>query len=95
MSDFLTELIDERTAANPQFPELVDAALERRRLLRELGEQRKELALSQTVVAARMRTSQPTVAKLERAEGDPKLSTIERYAAAVGKRVEWRVVDAS
>jgi predicted transcriptional regulator len=41
-----------------------------------------------------MRTSQPTVAKLERAEGDPKLSTVERYAAAVGKRVEWRLIDA-
>lgn len=95
MPDFLDELIEERTAQNPNFPELVEAALERRRLLHELSKGRKEIGLSQTIVAARMRTSQPTVAKLERAEGDPKLSTVERYAAAVGKRVEWRLIDAS
>ena len=38
-----------------------------------------------------MQTSQSAIARLERGELDPKLSTIERYAAAVGKKLEWRL----
>ncbi len=91
-NDFLTELIEERTRANPDFPALVDAALSRRALLRELAAQREQVGLSQTVVAARMGTSQSAVARMEAGQGDVRLSTVERYAAALGRRVEWRVV---
>jgi DNA-binding transcriptional regulator YiaG len=91
--DFLTGIIEERTEANPEFPLLVDAALRRRELLHQLAELRKAKGLSQTVVAARMHTSQPTVAKLEAGEGDVKLSTIERFAAAIGKKVKFTLKD--
>ena len=90
--DFLDELIDERTEANPEFPVLVDAALERRRLLRELAAQRDKRGLSQTTVAARMGTSQSAVARLEAGEIDARFSTVERYAAALGVRVKWQIV---
>ena len=50
------ELIDERAAANPAFVGMVEAAYERRRLLRALARRREELGLSQTQVAARMAT---------------------------------------
>jgi ribosome-binding protein aMBF1 (putative translation factor) len=92
--DFLDEIVAERTAANPEFPLLVEAALRRRQLLRALAEQRKELGLSQTIVAARMHTSQPTVAKLEAADGDVKFSTVERFAAALGKQLKFTLEDA-
>lgn len=36
-----------------------------------------------------MGTSQSAVARLESAEVDARLSTIERYAAAVGQRVDF------
>ena len=91
--DFLDELIDERTEQNPEFPELVEAAIRRRALLRELTEKRAAAGLSQTAVAARMGTSQSAVARLESAEVDAKLSTIERYAAAVGHRVEFHLTE--
>ena len=48
---------------------------------------------AQTTVAARMGTSQSAVARLESAELDAKLSTIERYAVAIGQRVEFRVAE--
>lgn len=32
------------------------------------------------------------VARLEKGEPDAKLSTVGRYAAALGKRLEWRTV---
>lgn len=92
--DFLDEMIAERTESNPDFPALLDAAARRRRLLEELAAEREALGLSQTVVAARMHTSQSAVARLESAEVDAKLSTIERYAAALGKKIHWELVDA-
>jgi ribosome-binding protein aMBF1 (putative translation factor) len=94
-SDFLDEIIEERSAHNPAFPAMVDEAYERRLLLRQLAEARKAAKLSRTVVAARMGTSEAAVARLEAATVDPKASTIERYAAAVGKRVQWEIVDAN
>jgi len=90
--DFLDEVIDERTAKNAEFPELVAAAVRRRALLRQLADKRDAAGLSQTVVAARMGTSQSAVARLESAEVDAKLSTVERYAAAIGQRVEFTLI---
>jgi DNA-binding XRE family transcriptional regulator len=92
--DFLTEIIAERTARNPEFPGLVDAAVRRRELLRELGARREKLGMSQTAVAAVMGTSQSAVARLETGDVDAKLSTVERYAAALGHKVEWRIAKA-
>jgi ribosome-binding protein aMBF1 (putative translation factor) len=93
--DFLTEIVAERTARNPEFPGLVEAALRRRQLLRELGTEREKLGLSQTAVAAVMGTSQSAVARLEAGDVDAKLSTVERFAAALGQKVEWRIAKAS
>ena len=92
--DFIDEIINERSARNAEFPDLVEAALRRQQLLRELAARRETLGLSQTVVAARMRTSQSAVARLESGEVDAKLSTVERFAAALGQKVEWRVAKA-
>jgi ribosome-binding protein aMBF1 (putative translation factor) len=91
--DLVTELVAERTAQNPAFPALVEAASRRRELLRELAARRESTGLSQTAVAARMSTSQSAVARIESGQADVKLSTLERYAEAVGKRVQWELVD--
>jgi ribosome-binding protein aMBF1 (putative translation factor) len=93
--DLVSELVEERTAQNPDFPALVDAASRRRELLRTLAADREATGLSQTTIAARMSTSQSAVARIESGQADVKLSTLERYAAAVGKRVQWELVDAS
>ncbi|MGH2754173.1 MAG: helix-turn-helix domain-containing protein [Actinomycetota bacterium] len=89
--DFLDEIIEESTKKNPRFPEMVDAAYRRRVLLRELAAKRERAGITQKDVATRMRTSQSAVARIERGEIDAKLSTVERYAAAIGHRLEWRV----
>lgn len=90
--DFLDEIIAERTKKNPEFPKLVEAALQRRRLLRALAQEREKAGLSQTELAAKMDTSQSAVARLEAGGTDAKMSTLDRFALALGKRVEWRVV---
>ncbi len=90
--DFLDEVIEERTGRNPEFPSLVEAAERRRELLRRLAREREERSLSQTALAAAMNTSQSAVARLENSATDTKLSTLERFAAALGYRVEYRLV---
>lgn len=79
-----------RTSKNREFRETVDATLKARGLLRSLTERRKELQLSQTIVAARMRTSQSALARLEAGDVDPKMSTVERYALAMGEELVHR-----
>ena len=90
--DFLDEIIDERTAANSRFPRLVDAAERRRALLRTLGEVRERQARSQTTVAAGMQSSQSSIARLEGSASDARVSTIDRFAEALGYRVQWHLV---
>jgi ribosome-binding protein aMBF1 (putative translation factor) len=66
-------------------------AEDRSRLVRELAEQRQAAGLSQTEVAARMGTSQSAVARLESGTADVRASTLERYAAAVGGQITWKL----
>ncbi|MGA3154789.1 MAG: helix-turn-helix domain-containing protein [Streptosporangiaceae bacterium] len=66
---------------------------QRRSLVAELAEQRQAAGLSQTEIAARMGTSQSAVARLEAGEADVRASTLERYAAAVGSEITWRLED--
>ena len=60
-------------------------------MMTELVAARKERGLSQTEIAAQMGTSQSAVARLERGDVDARLSTVERYAAALGQTVDWQV----
>ena len=48
---------------------------------------RADANITQGEIAKRMRTSQPTVARLESGHGNPSLNTLRRYAAATGKRL--------
>ncbi|MGH2746527.1 MAG: helix-turn-helix domain-containing protein [Actinomycetota bacterium] len=89
--DFLDELIDEGTKRDPRFSDMVENAYQRRRLLRELASKRERAGITQKDVATRMHTSQSAVSRIERGEIDAKLSTVERYATAIGHRLEWRV----
>jgi ribosome-binding protein aMBF1 (putative translation factor) len=68
-------------------------ARERRQLVAELAAQRQSAGLSQTQVAARMGTSQSAVARIEAGDADVRASTLERYAAAVGSQLSWRLQD--
>ncbi len=59
--------------------------------VRQLVEQRKKLGLSQADVARAMGRSQSVVSDIETMSTDPRLSTLRRYAAAMGVAVKHRV----
>jgi transcriptional regulator with XRE-family HTH domain len=85
--DDLDDFIARRTEMNPDFPELVQAELETRRLVLELAAERERQGLSQERVAAALGTKQPNVARLERGGVDPKHSSLVRYASLLGRRI--------
>jgi len=93
-ADDLDRSIARRAAANPEYPRLVQAALDRRGLMRALAAERERQHIPQQVVAKTMKTSQPAVARIESGEVDLRVSTIERYAAAVGQRVRFQISSA-
>ena len=60
------------------------AAAHKHELITRLARRRIASGLSQADIARRMRTSQPAVARLESGQHDAQLSTLTRYAEALG-----------
>jgi ribosome-binding protein aMBF1 (putative translation factor) len=88
--DFLDEIVGARTARNPRFPDLVAEAERRRKLARHLAKRRETRGLTQTVVAARMKSAASVVSKLE-SGADVKLSTLQRYCAAIDAPLSFKL----
>jgi len=63
----------------------------RAELLRGLVELRKQHRVSQKAVAEAMDTTQSAVSELENTGIDPRISTLQRYARALGKKLEFVV----
>ncbi|HEX6257424.1 MAG TPA: helix-turn-helix transcriptional regulator [Euzebyales bacterium] len=79
---------DARSSAFPGFDQLRDDLGE---VIDDLAVRRRAAGLSQTEVAARMGTSQSAVARLEAGRGDVRVSTLERYAQALGLTMRFGV----
>lgn len=70
-----------------QSPESQERIAEKVEVLRQviaLNMLREELNLSQAELASAMGVKQPTIAKMEQADNDPRLSTLKRYVTALG-----------
>jgi transcriptional regulator with XRE-family HTH domain len=76
---------------DPVFPGFSEMTARRRSLSSALASRRVALGLSQTEVAARMGTSQSAVARLESGVADMRLSTLERYALALDRQLDWQL----
>ncbi len=77
-----------------EFREAYDALKPELHLARRLIAARSRAGLSQTEVARRMGTTQSTVARLESGQRLPAMSSLQRYANAIGHRLEVRLVQA-
>lgn len=80
---------------DPAFVAAYEDVDDRTRLLRELLGRRKGQRLSQHDVARAMGTTQSAVSELEGGGNDPRLSTLQRYARAVGARLAFQILDAA
>src|SRR5579871_5266205 len=77
---------------DPTFKAEYDALEDEYQLLREMLKARKRAGLTQAAVAERMGTKAPAVARLEafreRNKHSPSLTTLRKYAQAVGCKLE-------
>jgi transcriptional regulator with XRE-family HTH domain len=90
--DFLSEL-----GFDPEDPSVraaADDAQTHARVIETLVQVRKDQAMTQSDVADRMGTTQSRVSNIERIGGDPRLSTLLRYARAVDAKVRMSVIAA-
>jgi transcriptional regulator with XRE-family HTH domain len=90
MTDERDLFIDERVGRE-EFAEAYGDEREYLNLVEALLSRRTALGLSQREVASRMGTTQSAVSELERAEADPRLSTLQRYARSVGAYLGFEV----
>jgi len=64
-------------------------------LMQSLIALRKKKGLSQETIGERMGISQPGVAAFEAMDSNPTLSSVRRYAHAIGARITHHVIDDS
>jgi len=81
--------VNDHTRTEPADVEPGDAALGSRELITWLASRRAELGLSQAEVAQRMQTSQAAVTRLESKRQEAQLSTLARYAQALGFSLDF------
>ncbi len=91
MSD-LQKYITDRKASDTAFAEGFDEGYESFKFGVLLKKARKEAGLTQMDVAAKLDTQKSAVSRIENHSEDVKLSTLERFAAALGKKLEIRLV---
>ena len=75
-------------AKEPEFRRAYDALEDEFALAAALIDARGQAGLSQEDVAARMKTSQQTVSRLEGGRANPSVRTLQRYAKATGTRLK-------
>lgn len=72
---------------NPKLAEEYARQFAKLPLQTQLGILRRRQWLSQEVVARKLKAKQPSVARLERADHDPRLSSVEKQARAIRCRL--------
>src|SRR4051794_4245569 len=85
--DDLDDFIAESVADDAAFAAAHERATNRSGLLRAMVAWRKRSRRSQSTVAKVMGTTQSAVSELEGGASDPRFSTLDRYAGAIGCRL--------
>ena len=80
-----------RSLADPEVKREYDALAPEFEISAELLRARKRAGLSQAELAARMRTSQSAVARMESGQTLPSTKTLLRYAEATGSKIQLRL----
>ena len=78
---------------NPTARAIYEDTVQRAALLASGVSARKEKRLTQKALASVMRTTQSAVSDLESGRVEPQLSTLQRYARALGRRFDFAFVD--
>lgn len=90
MSDLKTYIID-RKKRDPKFADNFDSGYEQFKIGALLKQARLDAGMTQEDLAKRLHTKKTAVSRIENHAEDIKLSTLEKFAGAVGKRLELKI----
>lgn len=90
MSD-VKDYAGRRAERDAEFAKGLDSGYEDFKVGVLLREARKEAGLTQEEVAQRLHTQKSAISRIENHAGDIRLSTLERYARAIGWRVSLKL----
>jgi ribosome-binding protein aMBF1 (putative translation factor) len=82
---------EERKTRDAAFDELLASINPEFALRKEIAQARQRAGLSQVELARRMRTTQSTIARLERGGRSPSVKTLRKFAEATGCRLLIRL----
>jgi len=91
MSDF-KKYIDKRKKLDPQFWKDYDGRFETFKLGILLKQARKEAGMTQEQIAVELETTKSVISRMENHATDIRLSTLERFAKALGRRIQVSLV---
>lgn len=91
MSD-LKNYIDNRKKQDPEFWKDFDERFETFKLGVILKQARKEAGMTQEQIARELKTTKSVVSRMENHATDIRLSTLEKFAKALGRRIEVSLV---
>lgn len=83
MSD-LTKYVHARTARDPEFADGLESGYTDFKVGALLRQAREKAGLTQEQVAERLSTKKSAISRIENSAGSMRLSTLERYARAIG-----------
>jgi ribosome-binding protein aMBF1 (putative translation factor) len=90
MSD-LQKYIKKRKARDPEFAKGFDTGYEQFKIGVLLKQARKEAGLTQEELAIKLDTKKSAISRIENHAEDIKLSTLEKFAHALGKQLRLEV----
>jgi len=90
MSD-VKRYIRKRKTVDSEFAEDFDSGYEQFKIGVMLKQAREEAGMTQAELAVRMNTKKTAISRIENHAEDIKLSTLEKFARALGKRLKLEV----
>jgi len=90
MSD-LQRYIQNRKTEDAEFAEGFDEGYKSFKIGVLLRQLREETGMTQTEIAEKLHTNKSAISRIENHSEDVKLSTLEKFASALGKRLEVRI----
>ena len=92
MSD-VERYIENRKKRNPKFAEQFESGYEVFEFSVMLRQAREKAGITQETIAKRLRTKKSAISRIENHSEDIRLSTLGKYAKALGKRLRVELTD--
>ena len=92
MSD-LEKYIEQRKSADPEFANGFEAGYLHFKIGVMLKQERLKAGFTQEEIANRLNTKKSAISRIENHAEDIRLSTLQKYASAIGKRLQVDISD--